>query len=99
MTELAQDDAHTPVPLLPMFEGKHVDGSALKITSSAFLELGETVLGVDDIVQIVVEARVNDVAFKVHEPTGRLFRIHTAKALNARLQPYNPAYDEGISHD
>lgn len=85
----------TPVPAIPFFEGKPVDASALRITSSNVLDLHDAVLHVDDIVQIVVEARVNDVGFKVHEPTGRLVRVHSAKAINAYIKPYGDE-DDGV---
>lgn len=87
----------TPVPLFPEFEGHDVAGSVLKISTSAVLDLPEAVLRIDDIVQIVVEARVNDVAFRVHEPSGKLVRFHAVKPLSARLIPYNPAYDNGVA--
>lgn len=85
-----------PVPLIPPFEGKDVDGTALKIANSSILDLTDVVLGVDDIIQIVVEARVNSVNHVVHEPTGRLVRLHTAKAMSATLKPFNPDYDDGV---
>jgi hypothetical protein len=85
-----------PVPLIPFFEGKQVDATALKIANSSVLDLTDVVLGMDDVIQIVVEAKVTGVNHVVHEPTGRLIRVHTAKAFDARLMPFNPTYDDGV---
>lgn len=86
---------HVPEPLLPTFEGKPVDASALKLAAPPILELDDNYFGMDDIVQIVVEARVNGVDHRVHEASGKLLRVHTAKALSARLLPYS-AHDRGV---
>lgn len=83
-------------PLVPLFEGKVVDATALKIANSSVLDLTDVVLGVDDVIRIEVEAKVVSVNHVVHEPTGRLIRVHTAKAFDARLMPFNPNYDDGI---
>ena len=93
---IEQHDAHAPVPLVPLFEGKQVDGTALKIANSAVLDLTDVVLGMDDVIKIEVEAKVTSVNHVVHEPTGRLVRVHTAKAFDARLVPFNPTYDDGV---
>lgn len=85
-----------PVPIVPVFEGKLVDATALKIANSSVLDLTDVVLAVDDVIKIEVEARVVGVNHVVHEPTGRLIRVHTAKAYDARLVPFNPQYDEGV---
>lgn len=88
-------EASAPVPAIPFFEGKPVDASALRITGSNVLDLHDATLGMDDIVQLVVEAQVNDVSFKVHEPTGRLVRFHAAKVINAYVKPYS-VEDDGV---
>lgn len=96
MSELEPTEEATPIPLFPTFEGKDVHASALKIANSAVLELTDVVLAMDDIIQIVVEARVNGIDHRVHEASGSLVRVHTAKALNARLVPFNEDYDNGV---
>jgi hypothetical protein len=89
-------EAHAPTPLIPAFEGQPVDASALRMSNSAALELDDVVLKMDDIIQIVVEARVTSVNHIVHESSGRLLRVHTAKALGAHLTPFNEEYDNGV---
>lgn len=78
-------------PPIPLFEGKLVDGTTLKVTNASVLDLTDVVLGVDDVIRIVVEARVVGVNHIVHEPSGKLLRVHTAKAYDARLVP--PPYE------
>ena len=85
------------LPEIPAFEGKPVDACSLKLTNSAALDLPGVVLKVDDIIQIVVEARVTGVNHIVHEASGRLVRLQTARPIDARLEPYNPDYDDGVS--
>ena len=90
-------ESHVPIPLIPPFEGKTVDASALRMSTSAALELDDVVLRVDDIIQIVIEARVMSVNHIVHEASGRLIRVHTAKAVGTpELKPFNPEYDNGV---
>lgn len=84
------------LPAIPDFEGKSVDACSLKLTNSAALDLPGEVLRVDDIIQILVEARVTGVGHLVDERTGNLVRLQTAKPIDARLVPYNPDYDNGI---
>jgi hypothetical protein len=96
-TETA-DDVEV-LPAIPMFEGKHVDFTTLRFSSSSKLELPDVVLHVDDIIQLVVEARVTGVSHDVVERTGQLARVQTAKPLDARLLPFNPEYDDGIVRD
>ena len=87
------------LPPIPAFEGKVVDACSLKLLPSAALDLPGVVLRVDDIIQIVVEARVTGVGHVVDERTGNLVRLQTAKPFDARIEPYNPDYDNGVVRD
>lgn len=93
---IEQHTPTAPIPMIPMFEGKDVEASALKIANSSVLDLTDVVLGMDDVIKIEVEAKVTGVNHIVHEPTGRLVRVHTAKAFDARIVPFNPTYDDGV---
>ena len=72
-------------PLYPPFEGAEVHAAHLKIQTSAALDLPDVVVHVDDVIQIVVEARVTAVNHSVHTTSGQLVRVQTARALEARL--------------
>lgn len=87
------------VPAIPAFEGKPVDSCLLKLVNSPNLDLSGVVLHVDDIIKIVVEARVVGVNHVVHEPTGTLVRLQTAKPIDAHIEPFNPEYDNGVIRD
>lgn len=86
------------VPPIPMFEGKPVAGTSLKITSTAALDVGDLVLKVDDIIRITVDARVSAVHHNVNERTGDLFRVQTVRPLSVEITPWNPEdpNDSGI---
>lgn len=87
-----------PIPEVPMFEGKPVEATRLKVTSPTHgLEI-DKVLRMDDIIRVVIEARVSDVAHKVNERTGALIRHQSAKVISAALIPWNPEdpNDEGV---
>lgn len=79
-----------PIPPIPAFEGKPVHATTLKITSTTNLECEDQVLHHDDIIRIVVDARVTRVSHDVNEKTGELERVQTAKALDASIVPWNP---------
>lgn len=80
----------TPVPEIPFFEGKPVDDIRLKVTSAnTGLEIDE-VLRMDDIIRVVIEARVGQVDHKVNERTGSLTRNQTARVISAALIPWDP---------
>lgn len=76
-------------PPVPMFEGKPVSATKLKITSTAGLDVGDRVLKVDDIIRILVDARVSQVHHNVNERNGDLERVQTAKALAVEIVPWN----------
>lgn len=85
-------------PEIPFFEGKPVTTTKLKVTSTAGLDINNVVLKSDDIIRIVVEARVSKVSHDVNERTGEMERVHTAKAISVEIAPWNPAdpNDTGI---
>lgn len=72
-----------------MFEGKPVEATTLKVSSpTAGLEI-DAVLRMDDIVRVVVEARVSQVNHQVNERTGALIRHQSAKVISAELIPWD----------
>lgn len=86
------------VPEVPMFEGKPVEATTLKVTTAGSgLEI-DGVLRMDDIIRVVVEARVSDIRHLVNERTGALIRHQSARVITASLIPWdasNPA-DKGV---
>lgn len=90
MSEPAHDNVTPMVAPVPMFEGKPVATTKLKLTSTAGLDVNNMVLKVDDIIRIVVDARVSQVHHNVNERTGDLERVQTAKALTVEITPWNP---------
>lgn len=88
-------------PAVPTFEGKPVDATTLKVASPhAGLEI-DAVLRMDDIVRVVVEARVSRIDHQVNERTGQLIRHQSAKVISAALIPWNPEdpEDTGVLRD
>jgi len=87
-------------PAVPMFEGKPVEGARLKVTTAAHGLEVDAVLRMDDIVRVVIEARVAGVDHKVNERTGALVRHQTLKVIAAELAPWDPADpdDHGVLH-
>jgi hypothetical protein len=62
------------------------------------LEEIDAVLHVDDIIRVVIEARVDDIGHKVNGRTGALIRHQAAKVVSAALIPWdetNPD-DKGV---
>lgn len=83
-----------------MFEGKPVEGARLKVsTATQGLDV-DVVLRMDDIVRLVIEARVSGVDHKVNERTGALIRHQSIKVIAAELAPWDPANpdDNGVLH-
>lgn len=74
-------------PMFPSFEGAEVHAAHLKISASAALDLSDVVVKVDDVIEIVVQARVTGVNHSVHTTSGQLVRVQTAKAVEAWLVP------------
>lgn len=83
-----------------MFEGKPVEGTRIKINSATQgLEI-DTVLRMDDIIRVVVEARVSRIDHRVNERTGSLVRHQEARVISAELIPWDAANpdDHGVLH-
>lgn len=83
-------------PAIPDFEGAEVSGTSLKIITSTVLDLPDVVLRVDDVVHLIVEARVTSVNHQVHTTSGRLIRLQTAKPFTAQIVPYVEGQDDGV---
>lgn len=79
-----------PIDQIPDFEGQPVSTSKMKIISAAALEVDGAAFRIDDIVRVVVEARVSQVHHNVNERTGNLERVHTARPLTVEVAPWNP---------
>ena len=97
MSALAVPEDGTPAtrgPDIPFFEGKPVTTTKLKVTSTAGLDIENRVLKTDDIIRIVVEARVAGVNHVVNERSGEMERVHTAKALTVEITPWNSSDPE-----
>jgi hypothetical protein len=85
-------------PPIPDFEGKPVALTKVKIASAGALDASDAVLRVDDIVRLVVEARVIQVHHNVNDRTGHLERLQTIKPIAVEIAPWNPEdpSDNGI---
>lgn len=77
-----------PNPEIPRFEGEDVTFTKAKITSVSGLEIGDQVFRMDQVVRMVVEARVVGIDHKVNAE-GRLERIHQMKALDSIVIDWN----------
>ena len=53
--------------------------------------VGDKVFKLDEIVKVVVEARVQNIQHKVDQTTGKLHRVHTLKAVDAVVRTIGPA--------
>lgn len=87
-----------PEPI-PAFEGRPVDGIIIKVGGSAPLDdLGETVLGIDDRVQLLSIYTVTGVRHVVDSKTGNLVREQTLKPVEMHLMPFdeNDPTDDGV---
>lgn len=80
---------------IPDCEGKPVSGTKLKVGSTASLDIRDAVLKVDDVVRVVVEARVTSVNHVVDEKTGELMRVQSVKAIDAEITPWTDT-DNGV---
>jgi hypothetical protein len=85
---------------IPHFEGRPVDATVVKMSGQVPLDeaLNETVLGIDDAVQLVSMFRVVAVYHKVDDKTGNLTRVQVLKPIEAALKPIDESdpNDEGI---
>lgn len=86
------DGPYRPIPL---YEGKEVADTKLRVGSTIGLDIGGAVLKVDDIVRIVVEGRVTSVNHVVNEKTGELVRVQSVKAIDAEIAPWTDD-DSGV---
>lgn len=79
---------------IPAFEGHPVTGTKAQITSVSALEIADKVFGLDEIVKIVVEARVQNIQHKVNQTSGKLERVHTLKAVDVVVLDWEMDLDE-----
>lgn len=78
-----------PIPMIPLFEGKPVAAAKLRVMSAGSLDIADRVMRVDDIVYVLVEARVSQVHHNVNERTGDLERLQTARVLSVEVVDAN----------
>lgn len=78
-----------------------MNGTRLKITSATNLECEDQVLHHDDIIRVMVDARVTRIGHDVNEKDGTLERVQTVKALDVQIVPFNPndPNDNGVLRD
>lgn len=69
---------------LYQFEGEGVARTKGKVTSAANLEVGDQVFKVDEVVRLVIEARVAGVDHRVAND-GKIERVHTLKVFDATV--------------
>ena len=84
---------------IPAFEGRPVEGITVKVSGSAPLEdLNDTVLSIDDRVQLVAVYTVTGVHHQVDKSTGNLIRVQTIKPAEMHLLPFNEndPSDDGV---
>lgn len=84
---------------IPTFEGRPVEGTAVRMSGAAPLDdLVDVVLGVDDVVQMLSMFRVVGVRHEVEQKTGKLVRVHILRPTEMALSPIDPANpkDDGI---
>jgi hypothetical protein len=84
---------------IPSFEGRPVEGITVKVSGSAPLEdLNDTVLSIDDRVQLVAVYTVTGVHHQVDKATGNLIRVQTIKPAEMHLLPFNEndPNDDGV---
>jgi hypothetical protein len=84
---------------VPAFEGRPVDGVSVRVSGAAPLDdLNQSVLSIDDRVQLVATYTVTGVHHTVDRATGNLLRVQTIKPVEMHLLPFDetdPA-DDGI---
>jgi len=76
-------------PPIPAFEGKPVETTKVRMSSTLGLDIQNTVLHTDEIVRLIVECRVTGIAHMVNDRTGSLERIQTLKAIDVELSPWD----------
>lgn len=95
--EVSAEPYSGPWRPIPAYEGKEVASTRLRVGSTAAIDISDAVLKVDDIVRIVVEARVTSVNHVVNEKTGELVRIQSVKSIDAEITPWAADGDEGVT--
>lgn len=97
--DLATRDAYFPEAPFPPFEGHKVDGIAVTTTASksAFDEV-DTIMSIDDQVQVMGRYRCVGVSHTIDEKTGTLIRVQTLKPERMDLMPFDPSDpdDDGV---
>lgn len=83
---------------IPPFDGKAVDMAKIKILATSDMDCSDEVLRMDDIVHVLVEARVSQVHHNVNERNGHLIRLQALKPISVRVVPWNPESDQGVLH-
>lgn len=73
---------------IPRFEGEEVNFTKATITSVSGLEIGDQSFRMDQVVRMVVEARVVGIDHKVNND-GKLERVHRMKALDSIVIDWN----------
>lgn len=86
-----QGESYAPSDI-PRFEGEEVTFTKARITSVSGLEIGDEVFRMDQVVRMVVEARVVGIDHKVNHD-GKLERVHTLKALDSVVIDWNADLD------
>lgn len=85
--------------MIPAFEGHPVEGAIVKVTGKVPLtDLDDTVLGVDDLVQMISHFRCIGVRHEVDEKTGLLVRVQILRPVEMTLKPFDESDpdDDGI---
>lgn len=82
---------------IPAFEGRPVDAVVVKMSGAAPVEqaLADTVLGIDDLVQMVVQCRVVKVGHDV-DKDGKLVRTQVVRPVELGLLPFNSSDPDDI---
>ncbi len=84
----AGDDRPEDDLLLPRFEGQIVEELRVKLPGVSTLDLDADPHKLDDIVRLVVTARINRVDHLIDERSGRLVRTETLKVIEALEVPW-----------
>lgn len=86
-----QGERYAPAEI-PRFEGEEVAFTKATIKSVSGLEVGDQVFRMDQVVRMVVEARVVGIDHKVNTE-GKLERVHNMKALDSIVIDWNADLD------
>lgn len=77
---------------IPRFEGEEVAFTKARIISLSTLEVGDETFRMDQVVRLVVEAKVVGIDHKVNAD-GKLERVHTLKAVDSVVIDWNQDLD------